>query len=59
MIVRCFRKTISGLPGKLASCNRKRYPRAWSNRRTAISGFVSFARMSDITCERFFAVKTS
>ncbi len=41
-------KTMSGCPGSVFTCNRKRKPRWWSHLRTAISGFVSFERIWDI-----------
>lgn len=37
----CFGSTMSGLPGSLAECNRKRNPAACSAFRTFISGLVS------------------
>lgn len=51
--------TRSGRPGKSRRWSRKRYPRRWARRRTAISGRVSRPRMPDITFDRFSAVKTS
>ena len=45
---RCFAKTISGFPGNLRSCSRKRKPFACKPFRSSISGRVSTLRMPAI-----------
>jgi len=58
-IFRCLGSTISGLPGKVLTCTRKRYPSACSKDRIAISGLVFFDLIRDISAERSEGVSVS
>lgn len=53
------RSTISGRPGKVLACKRKRSPADQSARRTSSSGAVSLLRMRDIAAERCSLLRVS
>jgi len=58
-IVRCFGRTISGLPGKSFRWSEKRNPIRCNAERTVFSGFVFLSRIRPIFQLRFPVVRLS